>query len=54
MTENELVERSMRLRSPLRDAMQTLSPARRAEVWEIVNEMISLERNAVNPDPEAA
>jgi hypothetical protein len=40
----EYTARVVQLRSELRDAVQTLSNARRAEVWEIVNKMLHLER----------
>jgi len=40
----EYTARVVQLRSELRDAVQTLSNARRAEVWEIVNKLIHLER----------
>lgn len=34
------VSREVQLRAQLRDAIQTLSNARRSEVWEIVNELL--------------
>jgi hypothetical protein len=40
----EYAVRVVELRGELRDAIQTLSNARRAEVWEIVNKLVQLER----------
>ena len=36
--------RIVQLRGELRDSIRTLSNARRAEVWEIVNQLVQLER----------
>lgn len=44
MSAAEYAVRVVELRSELRDAIQTLSNARRAEVWEIVNKLIAVER----------
>lgn len=40
----EYAVRVVELRGQLRDAIQTLSNARRAEVWETVNALLHLER----------
>lgn len=41
MTTATEVSEEMRLRAALRDSIQTLSNARRSEVWEIVNTLLA-------------
>lgn len=47
----EYAIRTVALRGQLRDAIQTLSNARRSEVWEIVNELIAWETLERTPEP---
>jgi len=42
----DIVAHTVALRSQLRDTIRTLSNARRAEAWEIVNELIEWEKLA--------
>ena len=44
MSPAEIIAREVGLRAQLADTIQTLSNARRAETWEIVNELIELGR----------
>ena len=43
------VASEVQLRAALRDAIQTMSNARRADVWEIVNKLVGLARDEEAP-----